>query len=104
MNKAFQRFDDRVAADVSRCLRQKMMRPHHFLSLLLFEDNAPTPINRKLANVSGYSPRYTHLAVQVSATTTSVSNGSFGLSLFHIQTAMFSLVGFSNPGISFRQK
>jgi len=48
------------------------------------------------------SPRYTHLAVQVSATTTSVRSGSFGLSWFQIQTAMFSLVGFSRPGTSFR--
>ena len=49
-----------------------------------------------------YVPRYTHLAVQVSATTISVSSGSFGLSFFQIQTAMFSLVGFSSPETSFR--
>ena len=50
----------------------------------------------------GASPRYTQRAVQVSATTTSVSRGSLGLSLFQIQMAMFSLVGFFKPGISLR--
>ena len=44
------------------------------------------------------SPRYTHLAVQVSATTTSVRSGSFGFSLFQIQAAMFSLVGILQTG------
>ena len=48
------------------------------------------------------SPRYTARAVQVSASTTSVSNGSLGLSFCQIQTASTSLVGFSRPGISFR--
>jgi hypothetical protein len=48
------------------------------------------------------APRYTARAVQVSATTTSVSKGSFGLSRFQIQAAISSLVGFFSPGISLR--
>jgi len=42
-------------------------------------------------------PRYTQREVQVSATTTSVSPGRAGLSRSQIQTAMFSLVGASQP-------
>ena len=49
-----------------------------------------------------HSPRYTQRAVQVSATTISVSNGSLGLSCFQIHAATTSLVGFSRPRISFR--
>ena len=43
-----------------------------------------------------------HRALQVSATTISVSNGSRGFNLSQIQTASNSLVGFSRPGISFK--
>ena len=49
-----------------------------------------------------FPPRYTQRDWHVSATTTSVSNGSFGLSFFQIQIASISLVGFSRPGISLR--
>ena len=49
-----------------------------------------------------HSPRYTARAVQVSATTTSVSSGSFGFSFFQIHPAISSLVGFFRPGILFR--
>lgn len=49
-----------------------------------------------------HSPRYTQRAVHVSATITSVSKGSRGLSRSQIQRATFSLVGFSRPGISLR--
>jgi len=51
---------------------------------------------------SSAGPLKTHLAEQVSATTTSVRRGSFGLSRRQIQAAMRSLVGFWRPGISFR--
>lgn len=49
-----------------------------------------------------YPPRYTARAVQVSATTTSTSMGSRGLSRRQIHTAISSLVGFFSPGISLR--
>lgn len=53
-------------------------------------------------SVAGHSPRYTQRAVHVSATITSVSSGSRGLSRSQIQRAMFSLVAFSRPGMSLR--
>ena len=49
-----------------------------------------------------FPPRYTQRDWHVSATTTSVSSGSFGWSFFQIQIASISLVGFSRPGISLR--
>ncbi len=49
-----------------------------------------------------YSPRYTARAVQVSATTTSVNNGSLGFSFRQIHAATTSLVGFSRPEILFK--
>ena len=70
--------------------------------LALFPAKAFNGRNARTLGPTAYSPRYTHFAVQVSATTTSVSSGSFGFSLFQIQAAMFSLVGFSRPGTSFR--
>lgn len=56
----------------------------------------------RVSSVSCYSPRYTHRAVQVSATITCVSSGRRGLSRSQIQRAMFSLVAFSRPGMSLR--
>lgn len=48
------------------------------------------------------SPRYRQLHLHVSCTVIEERSSSVGASLFQIQIAMFSLVGFSNPSTSFK--
>src|SRR6202034_279507 len=55
-------------------------------------------------NQPSASPSNTHPLLQVSCTTILLSSGNAGISRFHNHRARFSLVGFSSPSTSFRQR